>query len=91
MIWYDYDFFFLQGGYINIRENFNKGIRAKKFFQRQGPVIDTSFGVGEEGIVTIPPASATLESDAPFADSDDDFNFDTWGDDSEEDDDWDDF
>lgn len=77
---------FSKAGAINIREHVTKEVKAKKFYQRLGEIIDNTFGKNEENIVLIPKND---DSESPFSkDENDAFDFDTWGDDSMDDDDF---
>jgi hypothetical protein len=70
-----------------------KGIKTKKYYQRQGKVIDESFGK-VENVVTVAPETDDQDY-SPFSsdneeEEDDAFSFDNWGgdDDDDDDDDW---
>lgn len=68
---------------MNIRDFKTKDVQTKKFYQRQGSVLQTSdFGIVDNSTLL----KVTTEK-SPFSDdSDDVFNFDNWDDDDDDDD-----
>ena len=61
----------LQQGFMEVRHFITKDIIAKKFYQREGAVIQED-SVGFENMVTVAPET---EGDSPFSNSDDDDDF----------------
>jgi len=57
---------FSKGGVMNTRHHVNKGIKTKKFYQRQGIELDEESMVTVEGMVTVPPKN---EIEDPFSSS----------------------
>ena len=85
-------FFRQQAGYVNILHNETKDIKAKKFYARTGfdasnsATDESIFSANQTELVKIP-SKEEMEKEDPFSSiSDDDFNFDIFGDDDKDED-----
>jgi len=66
-------FEFFRDGFVKKREHVTKGIKAKKYYQRQGiPIGDNTFGTNQEDVVVIPTYDDEEEEyEDPFSDFND--------------------